>query len=108
MRCAKYPAKLLPSPLDFDHAIVRAKVDGKIFYLDPTRLGQHGRLDRMGQAHEGAAVLVIAPDTKTLTIVQWSQFLKATTLPVCSELPFQRWRVRSPAASTLSGSPGRH
>ncbi len=65
----KNPAKLLPSPLDFDHAIVRAEVDGKVFYLDPTRLGQHGRLDRMGQSHEGAAVLVIAPDAKALTTI---------------------------------------
>jgi lipoprotein NlpI len=40
---------------------VQAVVDGSIYYLDPTRLGQHGRLSRMGQIHEGAEVLLIAP-----------------------------------------------
>ena len=65
----KAPAKLLPSPAAFDHAIVRVDVDGKVFYLDPTRLGQHGRLDRMGQSHEGAEVLVIAPDTRQLATI---------------------------------------
>jgi lipoprotein NlpI/transglutaminase-like putative cysteine protease len=52
---------MLPSPLMFDHVIVKVMVDGEAFYLDPTRLGQHGHLNRMGQAHEGAQVLVIAP-----------------------------------------------
>jgi lipoprotein NlpI/transglutaminase-like putative cysteine protease len=65
----KGPEKLLPSPLAFDHVVVRADVDGKAFYLDPTRLGQHGRLDRMGQTHEGAAVLVIAPGTSELATI---------------------------------------
>jgi lipoprotein NlpI/transglutaminase-like putative cysteine protease len=65
----KGPGKLLPSPLDFDHVIVRADVDGQAFYLDPTRLGQHGRLDRMGQSHEGANVLVIAPGTHGLSTI---------------------------------------
>ena len=65
----KAPAKLLPSPAAFDHAIVRVEVDGKVFYLDPTRLGQHGRLDRMGQSHEGADVLVIAPGTRELATI---------------------------------------
>jgi tetratricopeptide (TPR) repeat protein len=61
--------KFLPSPQLFDHVIVRAAVDGKVFYLDPTRLGQHGRLERMGQAHEGAQVLVIAPEMHQLSTI---------------------------------------
>ncbi len=61
--------KFLPSPQLFDHVIVRAAVDGKVFYLDPTRLGQHGRLERMGQAHEGAQVLVIAPGMRQLSTI---------------------------------------
>ncbi len=61
--------KFLPSPQVFDHVIVRAEVDGEAFYLDPTRLGQHGRLARMGQAHEGAQVLVIAPGTRQLSTI---------------------------------------
>ncbi len=64
--------KSLPSPAVFDHAIVQAKVNGKIFYLDPARLGQHGRLDRMGQAHEGAQVLIVSPETRQLVTVSSS------------------------------------
>jgi lipoprotein NlpI/transglutaminase-like putative cysteine protease len=61
--------KFLPSPQLFDHVIVQATVDGKVFYLDPTRLGQHGRLERMGQSHEGAQVLVIGPGTRQLSTI---------------------------------------
>jgi lipoprotein NlpI len=61
--------KLLPSPRLFDHAIVQAKVDGNVYYLDPTRLGQQGRPGRMGQAHEGAQVLVIAPGVNELSTI---------------------------------------
>lgn len=50
---------MLPSPTLFDHAIVRVRVDGKTYFLDPTRLGQHGALERMGQAHGGREVLVV-------------------------------------------------
>ncbi len=62
--------RALPSPTLFNHMIVQATVDGNVFYLDPTRLGQHGHLRRMGQAHEGAQGLLIAPGThQLLTIV---------------------------------------
>jgi lipoprotein NlpI len=55
---------MLPSPQLFDHVIVKAVVDGNTFYLDPTRLGQHGHLNRMGQIHEGAQVLVVTPGVR--------------------------------------------
>lgn len=61
--------KTLPSPQFFDHAIVQAMVGGKSYFLDPTRLGQHGLLDRMGQAHEGVQVLVVARDTNAVAQV---------------------------------------
>jgi lipoprotein NlpI/transglutaminase-like putative cysteine protease len=61
--------KLLPAPQLFNHVIVRATVDGKDFYLDPTRLGQHGRLARMGQAHEGTEVLLVGAGTGRLTTI---------------------------------------
>ena len=60
---------MLPSPTLFDHAIVRVKVNGKEYYLDPTRNGQYGSLDRMGQTHGGRQVLVIKPDTTALTTI---------------------------------------
>ena len=64
------PAKVLASPLDFDHAIVQAKIDGRDYYLDPTRLGQRGPVDRMGQVHEDSSVLVVGRDTTALSVVQ--------------------------------------
>jgi lipoprotein NlpI len=60
---------LLPSPQPFNHVIVQVMVNGKVFYLDPTLLGQHGRLERMGQIHEGAQVLVIAPESRQLSSI---------------------------------------
>jgi tetratricopeptide (TPR) repeat protein len=36
--------KLLPSPLDFDHAIVQLIVDGQPYWIDVTRSGQRGHL----------------------------------------------------------------
>jgi len=59
--------KTLPSPQFFNHVIVRAMLGDKSFFLDPTRLGQHGLLDHMGQAHPGAQVLLVAPDTSDLS-----------------------------------------
>jgi lipoprotein NlpI len=59
----------LPSPLHFNHVIVQASVGGNAFYLDPTHLGQHGLLRRMGQIHEGAQVLVVAPQTRQLSTI---------------------------------------
>jgi len=61
--------KTLPSAQFFDHAIVQVTIGGKTLFLDPTRIGQHGRLDRMGQAHEGAQILVVAPETRQLSTI---------------------------------------
>jgi len=61
--------KALPSPLLFNHAIVRVEVGGRAYYLDPTRLGQHGRLSEMGQVHEGAHVLIVAPQGQQLATI---------------------------------------
>ena len=60
----------LPTPLAFDHVFVVATVDdghgGARWWLDPTRLGQHGKLATMGQAHDGIEVLVASRDTRGL------------------------------------------
>lgn len=60
----------LPSPYAFDHAIVRAEVDGKAYFLDPTRTGQVGRLNAMGQPYEGMEVLVIEPGNNNFTRIK--------------------------------------
>ncbi|WP_028101910.1 DUF3857 domain-containing protein [Pseudoduganella violaceinigra] len=62
-------SKVLPSPIVFNHAIVRVALNGKEYYLDPTRRGQYGKLDSMGQAHAGRQVLVVKPGTTDLSVI---------------------------------------
>jgi len=62
-------ANVLPSPIVFNHAIVHVVLDGKEYYLDPTRRGQYGKLDAMGQAHAGRQVLVVKPGTTALSVI---------------------------------------
>ncbi|HWH83895.1 MAG TPA: DUF3857 domain-containing protein [Burkholderiaceae bacterium] len=65
------PAKVLASPLAFDHVVVQLKLDGRDYYLDATRLGQRGPLERMGQGLEGASVLVVdGRETSALSAVR--------------------------------------
>ena len=64
------PQAMLASPLAFDHAVVQLHLDGRDYYLDPTRLGQRGPPDRMGQGLEGASVLVVdGRDSSALSVV---------------------------------------
>lgn len=58
-------ADTLPSAGVFDHAIVRAVVDGRTYWLDPTRAPQRARLDAVAPADFGLA-LVLAPETTGL------------------------------------------
>jgi lipoprotein NlpI/transglutaminase-like putative cysteine protease len=60
----------LPSPMLFDHVIVRVEIDGQGYFVDPTRIGQAGRVARMGQIHEGAEVLLVAQDTGALSTLK--------------------------------------
>lgn len=59
--------RYLPTPVVFDHVVVQVESDGSTYYIDPARLGQRGALGRMGQALEGADVLVVHPDTTAFT-----------------------------------------
>lgn len=61
--------QFLPSPVLFDHAIVRAIADGKEYYVDPTRLGQYGALDRLGQAHPERQVMLVAAGASELRVI---------------------------------------
>ncbi len=49
-----------PSPLSFDHVIVRVEVAGNSYFVDPTRLPQVGRLERMGQGLTGYQAFVVS------------------------------------------------
>lgn len=55
----------LPTPYAFDHAIVRAQVEGRVLWLDPTATQQRGTLDRTTQA-DFVNALVIDPATKAI------------------------------------------
>lgn len=63
------PRALLPSPLAFDHVVVRTELAGRVLWLDPTRIGQVGDPARMGQHLEGAAVLPLGPGRDALETV---------------------------------------
>lgn len=53
------------APTAFNHVLVRVLLDGKPYWLDPTRALQHGELDHLYQPDYGYA-LVLAPDSKAL------------------------------------------
>lgn len=50
--------KPLPSPTVFDHAIVLVPVDGKNYWLDPTRAYQRGSLDALYQPDYDYALVI--------------------------------------------------
>lgn len=57
-----------PSPLAFNHVIVRAELGGRTHWLDPTYRGQRGGLDVM-ESPDYERALVIAPDTRELAVI---------------------------------------
>jgi lipoprotein NlpI/transglutaminase-like putative cysteine protease len=72
----------LPSPDLFDHVIVATRVNGRDYYLDPTRLAQFGELDRMGQIHEGSYVLPAAAGAKALAQINTPNLSELTQASV--------------------------
>lgn len=52
-------ATLLPSPLAFNHVIVRVTIGRRHYYLDPTLRDQVGSPDVLGQAHGDTQVLAV-------------------------------------------------
>jgi lipoprotein NlpI/transglutaminase-like putative cysteine protease len=71
----KVASRLLPSPLVFDHILVRLRLDGNDYYLDPTLIGQTGGLNTLGTMTEGAEVLVVGDDTRQLDSMHWPDLL---------------------------------
>ncbi|MBS0377452.1 MAG: DUF3857 domain-containing protein [Proteobacteria bacterium] len=59
-RYLRHAADRLPSPGIFNHAIVRARVGGFTYWLDPTVSDQGGDLDNVANARFGAALVVSA------------------------------------------------
>jgi len=70
LRSRKSMNGLLPSPDVFDHVVVRVRLNGVNYFVDPTRGKQAGPIDRMGQHLEEAEVLVAKPDSAGAEIVR--------------------------------------
>jgi transglutaminase-like putative cysteine protease len=83
----------LPSPILFDHAIVRASIGGKRYFVDPTRQGQHGMPARLGQPLAGANVLVVRAGE-----------LQPVTIPFPDEPELQR-RVEQVSVTAMDQPP---
>lgn len=62
----KLPAKIIATHSWFNHVIVELSLDGKTFYVDPTRDDQVGSIDSMPPAYPGATAVVINAGTRNL------------------------------------------
>jgi len=62
----RLPGKVLPSPVWFDHVIVRLTVDGRDYFVDPTRTWQAGALEQQPVAMAGAEGLLVDAGTTAL------------------------------------------
>lgn len=60
------PGKFRPSPLNFNHAIVRVVLDGKAYFVDPTRQGERGPISKLPVPVPNANVLVVSPTSTAL------------------------------------------
>jgi transglutaminase-like putative cysteine protease len=58
----------LPSPGDFDHAIVRMRLAGVTYWIDVTETAQGGVLRTLDQAHEGEALVIASGITSLETM----------------------------------------
>lgn len=68
-RAPGMPAKMLPSPTWFDHVIVRIRIDGRDYYVDPTRSGQKLALDQLSTPFPGAAALPVDAAATALLVL---------------------------------------
>ena len=57
-----------PSPLAFDHVIVRVELEEAVYWLDPTRLYQRGTLEQLVQADFGRALVLDERTTQLSSI----------------------------------------
>jgi len=59
---------LQPSPSAFDHVILKTKLEGRDFYLDPTRTHQRGPLSSLAIGDYGLGLIVRAGENKLTAI----------------------------------------
>lgn len=72
-------ARELPSPYAFDHCIVKARVDGTDYWVDPTVAQQRGGLSQLAQSDYGYA-LEIREGVKDLEKLPEAEYAEPATL----------------------------
>ena len=72
-------ARELPSPYAFDHCIVKARVDGTDYWVDPTVAQQRGGLSQLAQSDYGYA-LEIREGVKDLEKMPEAEYTEPATL----------------------------
>ena len=91
----------LPSAQAFDHCIVRVEVEGKVYWIDATRLKQASPLEAMSQCHfgwalpirPGQAALEFMPDP---TPVHWIDAKERVTLGAAPDVAVRyAWQLTS-------------
>lgn len=61
------PAQFQPSPMSFNHAIVRVVLNGKAYFVDPTLQNERGQISALAAPAPSAAVLIVSDDSTGLT-----------------------------------------
>jgi hypothetical protein len=84
----------LPAANQFDHCIVRVRLDGRSYWLDPTQAPQSGSLQHLTQARFGWALPLVAD----ATLEDMGEHPLTTTLELDEELDFG---PRPTSAATL-------
>lgn len=93
-----------PSPYAFDHVIVRARLDGKTYWIDPTISYQRGTLAN-ATTPEYERALVVAPDTQSLAEIPLKSLdAPTTTVRELFEVAGYNAPVRLTVTSTYRGS----
>ncbi len=62
----KLPEQFLPSPGNFNHAIVRVVLNGKPYFVDPTLANERGLISGLPVPVPGAAALIVSGDSTGL------------------------------------------
>jgi len=65
----QFPDKVLPSANWFNHVIVQISIDGKDYYVDPTRINQPEPLAALPIAFPGAQVLAVNANATQLSAI---------------------------------------
>jgi TPR repeat protein len=70
----KLPGKVLPAPTWFDHAIVRLELDGKPYFVDPTRSSERGPISKRPAVLAGGAGLIVDAGSTSLESLPVERF----------------------------------